>query len=71
MFAQYDDIMTVEDCMEALNIGRSKLYELLRNGQIKAWKMKGYRIPKAAVKEFVFAQAKMSMHRRNELDEEE
>ncbi|WP_405172237.1 helix-turn-helix domain-containing protein [Paenibacillus sp. FSL H8-0280] len=50
MFTQYDDIMTVEDVMETLNIGLSKLYELLKSGQIKSWKMKGYRIPKEALK---------------------
>lgn len=71
MFAQYDDIMSVEDCMEALNIGRSKLYQLLRSGQIKSWKMKGYRIPKEAVKEFVFTQAKMNMQHQDEPNERE
>lgn len=70
MFAQYDDIMSVEDVMEALNVGRSKLYELLKSGQIKSWKMKGYRIPKAAVQDFVFSQAKMSMERYKKFSEE-
>ncbi|WP_245697347.1 helix-turn-helix domain-containing protein [Paenibacillus oryzae] len=59
--------MSVEDVMEALNVGRSKLYELLRSGQIKSWKMKGYRIPKAAVKDFVFSQAQMNLERYSEL----
>lgn len=70
MFTQYDDIMSVEDVMEALNVGRSKLYELLRSGQIKSWKMKGYRIPKAAVQDFVLSQTKMSMERYKELAKE-
>lgn len=61
MFVKYDDIMSVEDVMEALNIGRSKLYELLQNGQIKSWKMKGYRIPKIAVQEYVYTQANLKM----------
>lgn len=63
MFAQYDDIMTVEDVMEALNIGRSKVYELLRSKKIKSFKMKGYRIPKAALKDFVLSQSKMNTER--------
>jgi len=58
MFAQYEDIMTVEDVMEALNISRSKVYELLRSKQIKSFKMKGYRIPKEALKDFVISQVK-------------
>lgn len=70
MFSRYDDIMTPEDVMEALNIGRSKLYELLRSGQIKSWKMKGYKIPKTAVKDFVLTQAKISMERHRELSED-
>lgn len=67
MFAQYDDILSVEDVMEALNIGRSKVYELLRTKQIKSIKMKGYRIPKTALKEFVLTQSKMDMKRHKEL----
>ncbi|MDQ0086747.1 excisionase family DNA binding protein [Paenibacillus anaericanus] len=70
MFSHYDDIMTVEDAMEALNIGRSKLYELLRNGQIKSFKLKGYRIPKAAVKDFVLTQARICQERYSELSED-
>ncbi|MFE9273919.1 helix-turn-helix domain-containing protein [Paenibacillus glucanolyticus] len=70
MFSRYDDIMSPEDAMEALNIGRSKLYELLRSGQIKSWKMKkGYRIPKIALKDFVINQAKLNMERYRELEE--
>jgi excisionase family DNA binding protein len=67
MFAQYDDILSVEDVMEALNIGRSKVYELLRTKQIKSIKMKSYRIPKKALKEFVLTQSKMDRKRHKEL----
>ncbi|KOR90573.1 excisionase [Paenibacillus solani] len=70
MFSQYDDIMSVEDVMEALDIGRSKVYELLRSKQIKSLKMKGYRIPKVAVKDFVLSEAKMNMERFKELTED-
>ncbi len=69
MFSQYDDIMSTEDAMEALNIGRSKLYELLRSGQIKSLKLKGYRIPKTAVKDFVLTQARINMERYKELSD--
>lgn len=61
MFAQYDDIMSVEDVMEALNIGRSKVYELLRSGQIKSIKMKGYRLPKRAVIDFILKRTEMNL----------
>ncbi|WP_242615178.1 helix-turn-helix domain-containing protein [Paenibacillus solani] len=62
--------MSVEDVMEALDIGRSKVYELLRSKQIKSLKMKGYRIPKVAVKDFVLSEAKMNMERFKELTED-
>ncbi|WP_372663809.1 helix-turn-helix domain-containing protein [Cohnella sp.] len=61
--------MSTEDAMEALNIGRSKLYELLRSGQIKSLKLKGYRIPKTAVKDFVLTQARINMERYKELSD--
>lgn len=70
MFAQYDDIMSVEDVMEALNVGRSKVYELIRSGQLKSLKMKGYRIPKTALKDFVITEAKINMNRYRELTED-
>jgi excisionase family DNA binding protein len=61
MFAQYDDLMTVDDVMEALNIGRSKVYELLRSKKLKSFKLKGYRIPKAALKDYVQSEARMDI----------
>lgn len=68
MFAQYDDILSVDDVMEALNFGRSKVYELLRTKQIKSIKIKkGYRIPKSALKDFVLTQSKMDLKRYIEL----
>lgn len=67
MFAQFDDIMSVDDVMEALNIGRSKVYELLRSGQIKSIKMKGYRIPKTAVIDFILTRTEMSLERYRDL----
>ncbi|MEK3742398.1 helix-turn-helix domain-containing protein [Brevibacillus fluminis] len=67
MFTQYDDIMSVEDVMEALNLGRSKVYDLLRTGRIKAIKLKGYRVPKAAVIDFVLTQTDMKLERYREL----
>lgn len=70
MFAQYDDIMSVDDLMEALNIGRSKAYGLLQSKQIKSIKMKGYLIPKIAVKDFVLSQAMMSTERYKQLSDD-
>lgn len=70
MFARYDDIVSVDELMEMLNIGRNKAYELLNSGEIRAIKMKGYRIPKIAVTEYVLSQAKITMERYKELRQE-
>ncbi|SFK76273.1 DNA binding domain-containing protein, excisionase family [Paenibacillus sp. 1_12] len=63
MFAQYDDIVNIEDCCEMLNIGRNKAYELLQTGQIKSFKVggKAYRIPKVCIQEFVLAQVQIEI----------
>ena len=35
MFAEYDDIVSIEDVMKMLHIGRSNVYKLLREKEIK------------------------------------
>lgn len=47
MLEQYPDVLTVEQLCEALQIGRSLAYALLKGGKIQS-KMIGraYRIPK-------------------------
>ena len=35
MFNEYGDMLTVEDLMEALGIGKNAAYDLLRNGELK------------------------------------
>lgn len=50
----YHDVMTVEDLMEYLYIGRSSAYKLLQSGKIKAVKIgRIYRIPRQAVTEYL------------------
>lgn len=40
--------------MEYLNIGKSTLYNLLRNGEIRSFKIgKVWKIPRSAVEEYV------------------
>lgn len=35
MLEKFKDVLTVRDLFEILPLGRSKIYELLRNGQIR------------------------------------
>ncbi len=56
MFSEYDDILTVEEACEALKTGTSFLYQLLRSGQLKAYKNGTiWRIPKISLIAYVKA----------------
>ena len=54
MFNEYGDMLTVEDLMEALGIGKNAAYDLLRNGELKCFRWK---IPKESVIEYVRSKA--------------
>ena len=38
MFADYDDILTIEDVAEILRIGMSQAYKIVRTGKLKGYK---------------------------------
>ncbi len=51
---EYGDIMTVDDLMKYLNIGRTTAYKLLQSGKIKVLRFgRIYRLSRASVQEFV------------------
>lgn len=55
MFDEYPDILTVQDIMQALCIGRNKAYYMLKHNQIKNIKIgKNYKVPKPYLIEFVY-----------------
>lgn len=48
------EIMTVEELMELLHIGKSTVYQLLDSGEIKAFRIgRKWKIPKKAVYEYI------------------
>ncbi|MDE5860646.1 MAG: helix-turn-helix domain-containing protein [Ruminococcus sp.] len=52
--AENNEIMKFEEVMEYLNIGKSTLYNLLRNGEIRSFKIgKVWKIPKSSVEEYI------------------
>ena len=54
MFAEYGDIVSVDDVMKMLHIGRSAAYSLLQNGAIRTVKVgRKYIIPKQSVMDFI------------------
>lgn len=51
---EYDDILSVEDVMEILNIGKNSAYALFRNRIIKCFQLSGrWKIPKQSLIEFI------------------
>lgn len=53
-YRKYDDVMTVSDLMEYLAIGKNTAYKLLKEGQIKSFKIgRVYKIPKKAIEDYV------------------
>lgn len=55
MFDTFPDIMSVQDLMKALNIGRNKAYYLINNNQIRHIRMgKTIKIPKVCLIEYVY-----------------
>ena len=58
MFKEYEDIMTVPEVMEALHIGKNRVYALMAEGSLKAFRMgRPWKIPRESVEEYVRNQA--------------
>ena len=54
-----NEIMKFEEVMEYLNIGKSTLYKLLRNGEITSFKIgKVWKIPGQSVEDYIKKQMK-------------
>ena len=54
MFEQFDDVLTVAECCDALRMGYNAVYELLNSGKLKAYKNgRVWLISKAAVIRYV------------------
>lgn len=60
MFEIYDDILTIEDLAEALKIGTTQAYKLVRSDKLKAFKEgKDWKISKTALINYVITQSKI------------
>lgn len=56
MFSKYNDVVTAEDVMEMLHLGRVTVYSLLKSGRIHTLRVgKKYVIPKKSVIDFLAA----------------
>ena len=54
MLEKYPDVLTPDDVIEILNIGRNTVYEMLNNGTIKSIRIgRKHRIPKKILIEYL------------------
>jgi excisionase family DNA binding protein len=63
------EILTVEELMELLYIGKNTAYQLLKSGEIRAFRIgRVWKIPKEAVSEYIVRMAgERSENERNPL----
>lgn len=65
MFANYPDILSVNDIRHALGIGRTKAYELIRSGEIRSIRIGStIRIPKKSLLDYL----ETAFYNQNEVD---
>ncbi|MCX7746902.1 MAG: helix-turn-helix domain-containing protein [Clostridia bacterium] len=61
MFESYPEVLSIEDLMKMLRIGRNKAYELVNSGQIPPFLTKPHRILKSKVIAYAEKQADQLM----------
>lgn len=55
LFNTYPDVVSVEEIQQMLRIGKNKVYNLLKNNNIKSIKVgKRYIVPKKYIMDFLF-----------------
>jgi excisionase family DNA binding protein len=59
MYESLNDILTVDELMEILYIGRNYAYSLLNSGAIKGFKIgRSWRVPRSSIEEFIINSCK-------------
>ena len=54
MLDNYGDMLSVEEVMEILTIGKNATYDLFRTGEVKAFRLKNrWKIPKKAIIDYI------------------
>lgn len=50
LFREYNDVVTIEDIMKMLHLGRTTVYEMLKDGTIRSVRIgKKYIVPKQSI----------------------
>ena len=61
MFNSEIEVLTIEDLMEILFVGRNYAYKLLNSGSIKGFKIgRSWRIPRSSIEEFIINSCRSS-----------
>lgn len=56
MFENYDEILTIEQVMGMLCIGKNTAYKLLKSGELKGFLLSNkWRIPRLALEKFILS----------------
>ncbi len=56
VFSSYPDVVTVSELMKMLHVGRNMAYDLLKNGEVKSFRIgRRYIIPKKYVISYIFS----------------
>lgn len=64
MLDEYNTVLTIQELMEVLNIGRNSAYELFSSGAIRAFRIGSrWKIPKDAVIDYIGQWKKATQHR--------
>lgn len=51
------ELLSIEDLMELLNVGKNTAYSLLETGKIKAFKIgRIWKVPRKAVEDYIYSQ---------------
>lgn len=61
MLTDYDEILTVDDVMELLYIGKNTVYHLLQSGELRAFRIgRTWKIPRDCLTDYIIS--KCSAH---------
>ena len=61
MFEEYSDLLTVYEVAEMMAVGKNRVYELLADGKLKAFRLgRVWKIPRQAVVEFIAINADLN-----------
>lgn len=63
MFEQYNDIVTIEEMSEMMEIGRNCAYNLLKSKKVKAFRNgRSWRIPKRAIIDYIIQSSGLNVN---------